>query len=136
MPLPFALSCGAVYLLYAGARICSIMRLAKEEDGVDVDALIAAGAEVHLVHDAELAVGKAILRFQEVVELSLTTLNPSAICEYLYNLCDTVSKFYNTKECRVRGTPETGARLLLLKALEKVLRQAYALIGIGFMEKL
>ena len=124
----------AVYLLYASARITSILRRAKEELGIEVDALIASGETVNLVHDTELALGKAILRFQEVVEQSLTTLTPSTLCEYLYELCTLNSKFY--LNCHIIGEPEQNQRLLLLAALEATLRKGYSLIGIGYLEKI
>ena len=58
----------AVYLLYAGARIASILRTAEQDKGVDFNALLASGVTVQLVEPAELALGRGILRFQEVVE--------------------------------------------------------------------
>ncbi len=50
----------AIYLLYAGARIASIIRKA----GVDVAGLVAGGAQLKLEHAAEIALGRFILRFQ------------------------------------------------------------------------
>ena len=50
----------AIYLLYAGARIASIIRKA----GVDVAGLVAGGAQLKLDHAAEIALGRFILRFQ------------------------------------------------------------------------
>jgi len=124
----------AVYLLYASSRMCSILRDGKEKHGVDVDALLAEGATVQLVHETELALGKAMLRFQEVVERCLDNLLPSALCEYLYDLCNLFTKFYVA--CKVLGSPEMNQRLLLLAALVNVLRTGYGLIGIGFLEKI
>ena len=89
---------------------------------------------MRLVEETELALGKALLRFQEVVEQCLTTLTPSVMCDYLYELCGQFTKFYSA--CKVLGTPEQNQRLLLLCALEKVLRKGYSLIGIGYLEKI
>jgi len=124
----------AVYLLYAGARISSILRTAKESRGFDLQAMLASGATVTLVDATELALGKGMLRFHEVVEQCLRTLSPSTLCEYLYELCNSLTKFYQA--CKVLGSPEQDQRLLLLSALQKVLRTGYALIGIGFLEKI
>ena len=124
----------AVYLLYASARISSILRTAAEDKGVDIATAIASGTRVQLVEETELALGKALLRFQEVVEQCLTTLTPSVMCDYLYELCGQFTKFYSA--CKVLGTPEQNQRLLLLSALEKVLRKGYSLIGIGYLEKI
>lgn len=120
----------AVYLLYAGARIASILRNANRP----MADLLAAGHSVELREEAELALGRALLRFQEVVENALQTLLPNALCEYLYGLCDAFTKFYGS--CKVIGSPEEPSRLLLMYALERTLRQGYALLGIGYLERL
>ena len=86
------------------------------------------------VHENELALGKAMLRFQERVELSLRDLTPSSLCDYLYELCGLTSKFWAT--CKVFGTPEQNERLLLMAALDQVLRKGFSLIGIGYLEKI
>ena len=124
----------AVYLLYAGARIASILRTAEQDKGVDFNALLASGVTVQLVEPAELALGRGILRFQEVVETTLASLLPSTLCDYLYELCNLFTKFYQA--CKVIGSPEMGQRCLLLLALEKVLRQGYSLVGIGYLERI
>jgi arginyl-tRNA synthetase len=120
----------AVYLLYAGARISSILRKA----GVSEAELLARGATVDLKEEAELDLGRALLRFQEAVDLTLTTLLPSSLCDYLYTLCGDFTTFYS--KCRVVGSAEQDSRLLLLYALEKVLRTGYSLLGIGYLERI
>jgi len=124
----------AVYLLYASARISSILRTAREEHGVSIDALLAEGVCVTLVHEAELALGKHMLKFQEAVVETLDKLMPSTLCEYVYELTKLTSKFL--LGCRVMGDPAMKQRLLLLAALDKVLRKGYALIGLGYLEKI
>ena len=119
----------AVYLLYAGARIASIVR----NSGVDMNALLASGARIVLVEPAEFKLGKELLRFQEIIELMLSTLQPNFICEYLYELCNLFTKFY--QECKVIGDPAQDSRLLLLIALEKTLRKGFALVGLGYLER-
>ena len=120
----------AVYLLYAGARIASIVR----NSGVDMNALLTSGARIVLVEPAEFKLGKELLRFQEIIELMLSTLQPNFICEYLYELCNLFTKFY--QECKVIGDPAQDSRLLLLIALEKTLRKGFALVGLGYLERI
>jgi len=122
----------AVYLLYAGARIESIHRKA----GVDLDALIASGATVDLAHEAELNLGRMLLRFQEVIEQAVSpdSLLPSVLCEYVYNLCETLNKFY--QPCKVIGSAEQNSRLLLLLACKRVMQKSYELLGIGFLDRI
>jgi len=120
----------AVYLLYAGARIASIVR----NSGVDTAALLASGERVVLVEPTELKLGKELLRFQEVIELMLQTLQPNFICEYLFELCGHFTKFYQA--CKVNGDPAQNSRLLLLLALEKVMRKGFHLVGLGYLERI
>ena len=119
----------AVYLLYAGARISSILRKAPP-----VQELLANGAHVELTEEAEAALGNALLRFPEVIEQMLSTLQPNFICEYLYDLCRKFTKFYQA--CKVIGSPQQNSRLVLLAALENVLRTGYSLVGIGYLERI
>ena len=119
----------AVYLLYAGARISSILRKAPP-----VQELLANGAHVELTEEAEAALGNALLRFPEVIEQMLSTLQPNFICEYLYDLCRKFTKFYQA--CKVIGSPQQNSRLVLLTALENVLRTGYSLVGIGYLERI
>ncbi len=120
----------AVYLLYQGARIASIVR----NSGVDMDALLASGARIVLAEPPELKLGKELLRFQEVIELMLSTLQPNFICEYLYDLCGLFTKFY--QECKVIGDPAQDSRLLLCIAVEKTLRKGFDLVGLGYLERI
>jgi len=120
----------AVYLLYAGARMSKILR----DSGLSLEALLASGARVELKPETERALGFELLRFQEVVELALAKLQPNFMCEYLYNLCSVYTKFYVA--CKVLGSPEQSARLLLLYSVETVMRKGFSLIGLGYLERI
>ena len=124
----------AVYLLYAGARIASIIRKA----GVDVDALLASGETIALAQEAELQLGRKLLAFQETVERAVDpdVLLPSVLCEYVYELCVALSDFYNQRECKVIGSPEQSSRLLLLRATQRVMQQCFDLLGIAYLDRL
>uniref|UniRef100_A0A2P2M3B8 arginine--tRNA ligase n=1 Tax=Rhizophora mucronata TaxID=61149 RepID=A0A2P2M3B8_RHIMU len=84
----------AVYLLYAHARICSIIR----KSGKDEDELIRMG-NVVLDHPDERVLGLHLLRFGETVEEACTNLLPNVLCEYLYNLSEHFTRFYSN--CQV-----------------------------------
>ncbi|KAG5547384.1 hypothetical protein RHGRI_013164 [Rhododendron griersonianum] len=64
----------AVYLLYAHARICSIIR----KSGKDVEELKKTGALV-LEHPNERALGLHLLQFAEIVEEACTNLLPNVL---------------------------------------------------------
>jgi arginyl-tRNA synthetase len=114
----------AVYLLYAHARIASIVR----KSGADVGALVASGAAVTLTHEREAALALHVARFPEALELAISELVPHRVTEYLYELSGVFNQFYT--ECQVVGTPEEASRLLLCEATAVVMRQCFQLLGI------
>ncbi|KAF1886577.1 hypothetical protein Lal_00045810 [Lupinus albus] len=114
----------AVYLLYAHARICSIIR----KSGKDIEQVKRNGKLV-LDHDGERALGLHLVQFSEVVEQACTNLLPSTLCEYLYDLSDIFTKkFYSN--CQVIGSAEETSRLLLCEATATVMRKCFYLLGI------
>ena len=62
----------AVYMLYTGARLCSILRKAGAEIGSAPAQALLAQTTLTLDHPAELAVAGALIRFQEGLTLTLT----------------------------------------------------------------
>ncbi|KAK9715431.1 hypothetical protein RND81_06G164700 [Saponaria officinalis] len=113
----------AVYLLYAHARICSIIK----KSGKDIEELKKSG-ELVLAHSDERALGLHLLQFSEIVEDACSTLLPNVLCEYLYNLSEYFTKFYSN--CQVNGSPEETSRLLLCEATAVVMRKCFELLGI------
>ncbi|CAN1758630.1 Arginine--tRNA ligase, chloroplastic/mitochondrial [Linum perenne] len=113
----------AFYLLYAHARICSIIKMS----GKDVEELKKTGI-LSLEHQDERALGLHLLRFSETVEEACTSLMPNVLCEYLYNLSENFNKFYTS--CKVIGSAEETSRLLLCEATVIVMRKCFFLLGI------
>lgn len=124
----------AVYMLYAGARLASILRKAGAPIGSAASAALLARASLDLSHPAELAVAGVLIRFQEALERALSTLLPNHLCEYVYDLCGKVSNF--VRECKVLGSPEQDSRVLLVTASILVIKQTLDLLGIGFLDKI
>ncbi|XAR67064.1 Arginine--tRNA ligase [Bertholletia excelsa] len=113
----------AVYLLYAHARICSIIR----KSGEDMEELKKTGTIV-LGHPDERVLGLHLLQFAETVEEACNNLLPNVLCEYLYNLSEYFTKFYSN--CQVVGSAEETSRLLLCEATAVVMRKCFHLLGI------
>lgn len=113
----------AVYLLYAHARICSIIR----KSGKDIEELKQTGRIV-LDHADEHILGIHLIQFAEIVEEACTNLLPNVLCEYLYNLSEIFTSFYTS--CKVIGSAEETSRLLLCEATAVVMRQCFFLLGI------
>ncbi|KAF5935187.1 hypothetical protein HYC85_026316 [Camellia sinensis] len=106
----------AVYLLYAHARICSIIRKSRQT------------GTIVLAHPDERALGLHLLQFAEIVEEACTNLLPNVLCEYLYNLSEFFTRFYSN--CQVVGSAEETSRLLLCEATAVVMRKCFYLLGI------
>ncbi|KAL7155466.1 hypothetical protein ABFS83_03G077100 [Erythranthe nasuta] len=119
----------AVYLLYAHARIASII----QRSGKDIEQLKRTGT-LNLAHTDERTLGLHLLQFAEIVEESITNLLPNVLCEYLYNLSEDFTRFYTN--CQVVGSEEETSRLLLCEATAIVMRQAFYLLGITPVYKL
>ncbi len=122
------------YVQYAHARICSIFGMAAEK-GYAVPAFCEVDVS-KLVIPEELALIKTLARFPEVVEGAALTLEPHRLAFYLLDLAGTFHNYYNKHRVISPDRELTIARLLLVKSLRTVLRNALRLIGVSAPEKM
>jgi arginyl-tRNA synthetase len=113
----------APYLQYAHARIQALFRRGE----VDPTALAPALA---LEHPAELALGKRLLRFADVVHQAAEQSLPHLLCEHLYEVARAFSVFYEA--CPIlRAEPGVrAARLQLAWLSARQLKRGLGLLGI------
>jgi arginyl-tRNA synthetase len=129
----------AVYLEYAHARLCSILRKARES-GVDVDGILAsAGAEgVRFSHPTETALITELLRFPEVMRRTTAALTPHLLCEFVYAVANRTAEFH--RDCHVLGTstpPEVrAARLRMVAAVQLVIAETLRILGITPLDRI
>jgi arginyl-tRNA synthetase len=122
------------YVQYAHARIASILRNAAEA-GVSGE-----GADLKLLHQpAELNLIRTMLRFEEVVELAASRLEPHHLPHYAMELAATFHTFY--RECRVLSSDPgdaeiSKARLQLVTATKHALSRALDLMGVAAPESM
>ena len=125
----------APYMLYAYARIASIGRKA----GVDFDAL-SDDAPIVLTEAVEIALGKKLLQFADVIESVARELRPNVLTDYLYDLAKSFSRFYDRKlgVRVVDASPESVrmSRLSLCSLTARVLRLGLDLLGIQTVEQM
>lgn len=120
------------YVQYAHARIASILRRAAEV-GVTGDL---ANFKL-LVHPAELDLIRMMLRFEEVVELAATRLEPHHLPHYAMGLAASFHSFY--RQCRVLSSDPADsevskARLVLVRGAKQVLGRALGMMGVAAPE--
>jgi len=124
----------AVYLLYAHARLESIMSKAKDEHGVDADSLWKEKPAVSLDHASERNLVFQLQQFPDIMELTLDDLYPYHICDYLYAVSVAAADFVT--QCKVLGSPEMKSRLLLCKATTLAMRECFGLLGIRHVNRI
>lgn len=125
----------AIYLLYAHARLESIIDKGKTEFNVDVDELINnKSAKIHIDHPSERNLALHIQMFSDSIVEVLEDLYPYRVCDFLYALSNAVSDFVT--QCKVIGSPEMESRLLLCRASAVVMRQCFDLLGIQHVKRI
>jgi arginyl-tRNA synthetase len=124
---------------YAHARMSSIFRRA----GVEAGDITAEGADLALLaHPTEADLVKLLLRFPEVVEAAAEQHAPHSVTEYLEEVAGAVNSWYHAgnrdPQLRVVGVPEelSRARLVLARAIQVVLRNGLAILGIDAPERM
>jgi arginyl-tRNA synthetase len=126
----------ATYMQYAHARIRSIFsRGAKQLSGEILSA--GASCSVTLEHPAERALAIDLLRFAEALEMIVADYRPNQLTNYLFELSNKFSAFY--EQCHVlrAETPDLmRSRLLLCDLTARVLKRGLNLLGIEAVERM
>lgn len=119
------------YLLYAHARICSILRKAG------ANAAEASRADLSvLVHPRELELISLLSRFRATVERVAETLEPHTLTEYLRDVAASYHQFYH--DCRILGSEPKleQARLRLASVTRCALRNGLTVLGVAAPESM
>ncbi|HEY9062208.1 MAG TPA: arginine--tRNA ligase [Pseudobacteroides sp.] len=123
------------YVQYAHARICSIIKLAKEQDGVELPDI--GSVDLSLLNKKEeLDLIKALAQFPEEIRIAANTLEPSRLTRYVLDVAGYLHSFYNA--CRIRGEEKNvmKARLLLIDSTRTVIRNVLSILSISAPEKM
>ena len=113
------------YLQYAHARICSILKMVKEQN------LVASLENLHLLNtEVELQLIKKLHQFREEILKSALQYEIHHICVYLEELASIFHKFYTF--CRILGTEKdlAEARLALAGAVKIVIKNGLKVLGV------
>jgi arginyl-tRNA synthetase len=124
------------YVQYAHARIASVLRKALEQFGPEPE-----GAGIP-PGDEEALLLQVAARFPDAVERAASDLEPYVITEYIQNLAAALQSYYQRgdKDERFRMLhPDVATRAMRLsvaRAVQVVLRNGLALLGVGAPERM
>jgi arginyl-tRNA synthetase len=123
----------ATYLQYAFARIQSIFR----KGGFEPDTIRRQQPEIALSNPVERALGVRLLRLPEVLDLAAAELKPNVLTDYLFDLANASSTFF--EECPVlkAESPERrDSRLALCDLTARTLKYGLGLLGIDIVDRM
>ena len=120
------------YVQYAYEHICSILRqIAEENIAIDEKSPLTA-----LTAEVEIKKKKKLGEYPELIAAAAKERAPHRVAHYVYELASLFHSFYN--QCRILGVePEVQqARLLLVVAVQHVLKHALNVLGISAPERM
>ena len=122
------------YVQYAHARICSIIRLLKEE-GIEVKPFADVDCSL-LKEEEELALIKKLSELPEEIHAAAESREPAKITRYVIDLASAFHTFYNS--CRVKADDAKlmNARLKLCDSVRIVIKGILKMLKIEAPEKM
>ena len=128
----------AAYLLYAVARINSIVRKAAESAGSETNA---PGGRVPpqmapLASPGEIALARKLLRFPDAIRGASDTLRPHLLALYLYELAGEFSGFYTTDKVLVDDPAIRTRRMDLCRKTALILETGLKLLGLRTLDRM
>lgn len=122
------------YVQYAHARICSIIRVLKEE-GIEVKPFSEISTEV-LTEKEELALLKKLCDLPEEIRMAAESREPAKITRYVMDLASAFHTFYNACRVKVEDEAVLNARLKIVDSVRIVIAGILKMLKIEAPEKM
>jgi arginyl-tRNA synthetase len=118
----------APYLQYAHARICSIFRRA-EVDRDDLRSL-----PIGIAEPQERALAQRLLAYPTAIADTMATYSPNKLANYLFDLAQDFTAFYEHCPVMKAGEPVRSSRLAMCDLTARTLAHGLGLLGIDAPE--
>jgi len=130
------------YVQYTYARAKSILRKSgytELTESIPYDSAMVGACEInckHLTGDAAYALAKTLSGYEAAVQQAAERYEPSVVARYIISVAGAFNKFYH--ECPIlnAGEEEKQARLALVDAVQKILKDACSLLGMECPEEM
>jgi arginyl-tRNA synthetase len=119
------------YIQYAHARVASVMKQLGSK-GYTYDATAANLSLLTSPH--EQTVLTAVSKYPEAVEAAAINRTPHSIVHYLRDLANSLHTYYNAEQFIVEEPALRNARLMLVLAVQQVIRNGLTLLGVSAPE--
>ena len=116
------------YILYTYARCKSILSKAKSAPRITNYQLP--------ITDQELSLLRTFIKYPEVVSQAATKYSPHLICNYVFDLCQKFSYFYEKSPILKAGDHIRDFRLKITVATAQIIKNSLDLLGIKTVDRL
>lgn len=123
------------YIQYAHARICRVLEQATEK-GYTVDTEAGLVDINVLQSDQETHIATELAKYPDIVARAALAYEPHQIAYYLKDLAHALHSYYNASQFIVEDDRVRQARLTLISAVQQVLQNGLAIIGVSAPEKM
>ena len=120
------------YAQYGHARICSILKQAKEQ-GIDISTDVDFSK---ITNEKAIELLKKVAEFEPTIESAADSRAPHRMTNYIQDLASHFHKFYNAEKVLTDDIEKTKAHISLVEAVRITLNNALALVGVSAPESM